>query len=257
MTGKGKDSGVFRQKAKRPALRRRRRAVRLSRMHPPKTRSGFTLIELLTVIAIIAILMGLLLPALNAAKNAAKKASAKSDLTQLVNAVKSFQTDYGVYPIVSGTPAADVELGATSGDTYHNFEVINVLRADSTDQGWNNGNAINTRETIYLDVPQIKSPTSPTSGLGTGTETGGPGTAGEWYDPWGAPYIVAIDGNYDGYVQPTSGVLTAYSDINYVKFNGANAVQTGCIAGSFGADHSQGTANNKNFIGSDDVLSWQ
>ncbi|HEX5175388.1 MAG TPA: type II secretion system protein, partial [Chthoniobacteraceae bacterium] len=45
---------------------------------------GFTLIELLTVIAIIAILMGLLFPAVNAVKENAKKVQAKNDVTQIV-----------------------------------------------------------------------------------------------------------------------------------------------------------------------------
>src|SRR5271163_509313 len=114
----------------REALRRGRSPVRLPRMHPSRTRSGFTLIELLTVIAIIAILMGLLLPALNAAKNAAKKASAKNDLTQMTTAVKAFYTDYGTYPIdpaIETGTSVDVEYGNTA-DKYHNQDVVNVLR---------------------------------------------------------------------------------------------------------------------------------
>jgi len=234
-------------------------------MHPSRKRSAFTLIELLTVIAIIAILMGLLLPALNAAKNAARKAQAKNDITTLVGAVKSFFTDYGVYPIdpqAESTPQ-DLEYGA-SGET-HNQDIINVLRADtqSADTLSASGSSpvsVNPRMTVYLDVPLVKDNTSPKSGLSS-ISTQGPYSnhkGGDYYDPWGAPYIIAIDGNYDGYIQPTSShVLLNYTDLNYVTFNGANAIQSGCIAGSFGSDRSQGSGGNDKFQGSDDVLSWQ
>jgi prepilin-type N-terminal cleavage/methylation domain-containing protein len=238
-------------------------------MHPSRKRSGFTLIELLTVIAIIAILMGLLLPALNAAKNAAKKSQAKNDLTQFVTAVKAFYTDYGTYPIdpasQQGSPK-DVEYGYT-GET-HNQDIVNVLRADTNQaDALTSGSLpvnVNTREVVYLDVPLVKDNTSPKNGLSTASTQGSyqDGKGGDWYDPWGAPYVIAIDGNYDGYVQPsTNGVLLQYTDLNYVTYtgggSGGNAVQTGAIAGSFGSDRSQGTGGNKKFQGSDDVLSWQ
>jgi len=240
-------------------------------MHPSRTRAGFTLIELLTVIAIIAILMGLLLPALNAAKNAARKSQAKNDLTQLVTAVKAFYTDYGVYPIdpqiEQGQPK-DVEYGA-SGET-HNQDIINVLRADTNtaDSLATSGSSplsVNTREVVYLDVPLVKDNTSPKAGLSTASTQGTyqNGKAGDWYDPFGAPYIVAIDGNYDGYIQLSSAVLLNYQDLNYITTysgqnnGGGNAVQSGCIEGSFGADRAQGAGGNKKFQGSDDILSWQ
>jgi hypothetical protein len=55
----------------------------------------------------------------------------------------------------------------------------------------------------------------------------------------------------------------ATSGVNYIpnlSVNGSTAsaaLQTGCVAGSFGADHQQGAAGNKEYQGTDDVLSWQ
>jgi prepilin-type N-terminal cleavage/methylation domain-containing protein len=222
-------------------------------MHP-RTRSGFTLIELLTVIAVIAILMGLLLPALNAAKNAARKAQARNDVTQFVAAVKNFYGDYGAYPFGSSVPTADVELGSSVGLHPDNYYVVDILRAVS-DSGWNSSNVGNTRQVVYLDVPYVKNTSAPKSGLGNGQGTT---TSGDWYDPWGNNYVVDIDGNYDGYVSVTNGALTSYTDLNYAPLpSGGKGIQTGCVAGSFGADHQQGAAGNKTYNGSDDILSWQ
>ena len=71
----------------------------------PHHANAFTLIELLVVIAIIAILIGLLFPAFKAVQNQARQTQAKNDLTQIVNAVNAFYTDYGRYPLPTGTTA--------------------------------------------------------------------------------------------------------------------------------------------------------
>ena len=82
-------------------------------MRSPATETrAFTLIELLVVIAIIAILVGLLFPAFKAVQNQARSTQAKNDLTQIVNAVNAFYTDYGRYPV-----------GAAANDTCVNWTV--------------------------------------------------------------------------------------------------------------------------------------
>jgi prepilin-type N-terminal cleavage/methylation domain-containing protein len=79
-------------------------AASIRPMHPPqKYKRAFTLIELLVVIAIIAILVGLLFPAFKAVQNQARQTQAKNDLTQIVNAVNAFYTEYGKYPLPTGT----------------------------------------------------------------------------------------------------------------------------------------------------------
>src|SRR5215469_18573778 len=108
---------------------------------------GFTLIELLVVIAIIAILIGLLFPAFRAVQNQARQTQAKNDLTQIVNAVNAFYTDYGKYPV------------ATSGaDVTNTADLFYTLRAVSA--GANLNNAINTRQIVFINPPFVKNDTA-------------------------------------------------------------------------------------------------
>src|SRR5438552_16973967 len=94
-------------------------------MRPPATNArAFTLIELLVVIAIIAILVGLLFPAFKAVQNQARSTQAKNDLTQILNAVNAFYTEYGKYPI-SGT--TDVTFGPGASPT-DNETLLRELR---------------------------------------------------------------------------------------------------------------------------------
>lgn len=59
---------------------------------------AFTLVELLTVLAIIAMLVGLLIPSLTMIRNTAKKAKQKAQLTEIGLALTAFRNDYGDYP---------------------------------------------------------------------------------------------------------------------------------------------------------------
>src|SRR5438045_8782381 len=81
---------------------------------------AFTLIELLVVIAIIAILIGLLFPAFRAVQNQARQTQAKNDLTQIVNAVNAYYTDYGKYPLVT----ADTLISGTTASPNDNSDLF-------------------------------------------------------------------------------------------------------------------------------------
>src|SRR5256885_9702572 len=88
-------------------------AARIRPMRSPaEHKRAFTLIELLVVIAIIAILIGLLFPAFKAVQNQARQTQAKNDLTQIVNAVNAFYTDYGKHPTPQTT---DYTYGPAGG----------------------------------------------------------------------------------------------------------------------------------------------
>ena len=185
---------------------------------------AFTLIELLVVIAIIAILLGLLFPAFQGVLDRAKKMQAKNDVTLIVTAVNAYYTEYGKYPIAND----DTPLANTSDLFYSLRSVAN---------GTNANNASNTHQIAFLNIPDAKDPTKPKNGVGGD---------GQYYDPWGQVYEIAIDGNYDNQIRNPYGNNSGA---------GTDPLRQGVIAWSLGKDATLGVSGK--YTGSDDVISWQ
>jgi prepilin-type N-terminal cleavage/methylation domain-containing protein len=211
----------------------------LQRSHQAR---AFTLIELLVVIAIIAVLIGLLFPAFRAVQDQAKRTQAKNDLTQIVNAVNAFYTEYGKYPLPS-TATSDYIYGP--GGAATNDDLFYALRAVAGGN-INGSDAANPRKIVFINPPYVKDPANPRSGIGTPTGTG----PGQYYDPWGKPYNVEIDGDYTNNI-----TANPYGNNNGA---GPSPLAQGVIAWSLGKDQALGTAGGStSFTNSDDVISWQ
>ena len=216
----------------------------------PRTAPAFTLIELLVVIAIIAILIGLLFPAFSAVQNQARKTQAKNDLTQIVNAVNAFYTEYGKYPVPSTAVAGDCVFTASIAgvpNSYGNDWLLNELRGCPIAGGGAscsaNGPTNNTRQIVYLSPPTVRDPNIPKSGIGTtGISTG------RFFDPWGSPYNVEFDSSYDNQLT---------NPYNADSGAGPGTLSQGVIGWSLGLDLQLGTNSDGNYTNSDDVISWQ
>jgi len=199
-------------------------------------------------ILVLLVLAGLVMPMICRASTAAQKSQAANDMTQVTTAVMAFRTDYGSYPIDPSVSRKVDAVYGCPGWSHHNSEVLNVLRADGADPGPNFRDAVNTRKVEYMDIPIVRDLSNPKRGLGTGKESNGFGvtTAGEFYDPWGSPYIIFIDANGDGFCD----LGRVYSDFTSP---GANR-QAQVTAASLGPDKQIGTKGNRKFAGSDDVI---
>ncbi len=191
--------------------------------------NAFTLIELFVVMAVITILAGLAFPVFNMVQNTAKKTQAKNDLVQIVTAVNAFYTEYGNYP-TSATTDAMAKLGANTGTS--SGTLFTELRGLTS--------TMNTRQIVFISPPNAKDQTNPRSGINTADN--------QLYDPWGMPYGLQMDANYDNQIQNIYNADTGAGSAN---------IRQGVVVWSLGNDKTGGSGSKSAAPALDDVISWQ
>ena len=138
----------------------------------------FTLIELLVVIAIIGILAGLVFPALGVVRNNAKKSKASSECQSLKTAIIMYESEFSCWPTkTSGSADALV-----SSSDY--IQMCKILTGD------------NSKKMVFYEV-----------GVGYDESKG-------ILDPWGRPYQVILDVDYDGKIKNSVEAVSAVNAVN-------------------------------------------
>jgi prepilin-type N-terminal cleavage/methylation domain-containing protein len=216
-----------------------------------RPRAGFTLAELLVVIAIIGVLAAMLLAVLPGVVNSGKKTRAKVEEQGIVTAIQEYDSAYGRFPVSPQAQAAasangsDFTYGAIfgpnrvetflgSGIVQSNAEVVAILM-DITNTSVTIVNANhqkNPQQTIFLNAR-----------LSGDTMSPGVGTDLVYRDPWGNPYVITMDLNYDEMCKDSFYSLSFVSGPNGNSSPGLN-----------GLINPDGTPNNFQYHGK--VMVW-
>jgi prepilin-type N-terminal cleavage/methylation domain-containing protein len=225
-----------------------------------RPRTGFTLIELLVVIAIIGILAAMLLAVLPSVTNAAKKTKAKLEAQAIATAIEQYDAAYGRFPVSSdlqkylqnqnwtgdftyggavfSNAIANSGLSSTNSIyTTNNSEVIAILMnltnyPNGSGATANANYQKNPQQTVFLTAK--KSGDNVSSGVGNDLV---------YRDPWGNPYVITMDLNYDEQCKDAFYSLDIVSGFNQTHVNpGLNGLTT------------DGTQNNFQFHGK--VMVW-
>jgi prepilin-type N-terminal cleavage/methylation domain-containing protein len=177
---------------------------------------AFTLVEMLVVISIIGTLAALLLPVVGQVKRKAQIRAAQVDIGNIMAAINAYDQQYSrlpastnaLYRSANHNPTEDCTFGgpfSTPHDgpitiqsawyvpaTPYNAEVIAIL------MDWEyypNGQPTVNLGHIY-NPQQIKFLNAKLSG---DSKLAGVDPSGVFRDPWGTPYVITLDLNYDEY----------------------------------------------------------
>ncbi len=191
--------------------------------------TGFTLIELLIVITIIALLASMAVPAANMVMRKAKEAQTRTLMVGLVNAIKSYQTEYNRFPSdPTVTTETAIELNAANyGSTY---SLLKTLTPDKSIAA----PVLNPRMITFFEAPIAKNDAAY-----------GITSKGELFDSWGKTIWVLFDTDADDRLKsPYFGIDT----------NEQQYLPTTAIAWSYGDNKVQDTAAGTK---KDDVRTWK
>lgn len=191
-------------------------------------RNSFTLVEMLVVIGVIAILMGILFPTLGVIREKANVKQSQTEVKAIQIAIQSFKNEYHYLPdtttandvayfgsLGKATPAASdkdrtcanifEEEKALPDDYINLFNTLCYSNSDPTKSyvPSDDSKALNPRKIKFLS-PSKKFVHSETTQRG-------------YRDPWGRPYIIYLDTNYDGKILLPAGCglpdNTFYGDV--------------------------------------------
>jgi len=241
---------------------------------------------MLVIIAIIGILASLLLPAIAAAKVHAQKTQARVQISDLVNDIQKYDSDYSRMPISTNAQAAAVNGQFTYGGIFQtpnntwpqtplpanyypsNNEVIAILMdiTNTTVTPANANHQKNPQQTLYLNAKM--SGWDPSQG---GKPKPGVGNDLIYRDPWGNPYVITLDLNDDNSCKDPFYSLSAVSkENNSTGYNGLvnPSDSTGnsddfrfhgnAMVWSAGPDGKIDPGNPANSgVNKDNILSWQ
>jgi len=147
-------------------------------------RKHYTIIEMIVVIGILAVLVAMGAPAAISMISKKETTRAKQEIQAIKQAVKAYEAEYGKLPL-SGNSFE--RLDDTTDPTAQRF--ISALLYHGNDKVTDNPRGIKFLAWV--------------NNHGADTAT----TPDNWLDPWGQPYILAVDYDYNGETTIGDGVI--------------------------------------------------
>ena len=212
---------------------------------------GFTLVELLVVIAILAVLASVALPISMRVMNEARATKAKSHIKVMTTGIDSYYADYGnlsfssswffldgrdrSYSTCRQSNPVDPHYAWGAGGADQMIRALMGLHTDH--RTW--GRAFNPKGKKFIDLPEVDD--SVAGGL-TYARFGEPHGL---VDPWGQPYFIVLDKDFDGSFSNVAAFVGAQGYRNTMKPRGS---KTAMFCG--------GPYQNV-FTPKDDVASWR